>query len=149
MTTDLTQLVRQRIEELSEAGNAKAEAGDWDGALAEYREALKLLPNPLDHWSEATWLLTAIGETLFFSGNLDEARDALQGALLCPEGSDSAFIHLRLGQVELERHNTDRAKDELARAYMLGGDEVFAGEDPKYWRFIREVLRPPDKEVGG
>lgn len=141
--------VQEEIERLSEAGNEKAEGRDWSGALAAYRQALNLLPNPLDQWNESTWLLTAIGETLFFMENHEEARDTLRGALMCPGGPDSAFIHLRLGQVEFELQSIDRAKDELARAFMLGGDEVFEGEDPKYWTFIREILRPPDKEVGG
>ena len=41
-----------------------------------------------------------------------------------------------------------RAKDELARAFMGGGDQVFANENAKYWRFIRGILRPSAAELG-
>jgi hypothetical protein len=47
----------------------------------------------------------------------------------------------------LELQNIPRAKDELARAFMGGGDEIFADDDPKYWRFIREIHRPAASEV--
>ena len=57
---------------------------------------------------------------------------ALQGAVRSCSGPPVPFIHLRLGQCELELGNRERAVDELARAYKGGGEELFSGEDPKY-----------------
>jgi hypothetical protein len=70
-----------------------------------------------------------------------------QGAIFCPDGLGNPFLHLRLGQVQFELKNIDGAKDNLARAYMGGGDEILADDDPKYWRFIREILQPPNEEL--
>jgi len=145
---ELDDEIHSKIARLSEEGNAEAEVCDFAGALATFEEALRLLPNPLDRWEASTWLLTSIGEMRFFLKKLPEARDALQAALLCPGGLGNPFIHLRLGQVQLDLHNVDRAKDELARAYMGGGDEIFGGEDSKYWRFMVEILQPEPKDVG-
>jgi hypothetical protein len=53
------------------------------------------------------------------------------------------FIHLRLGEIAFESGDRRRAADELARAYMGGGREAFATEDPKYLALVEEVLKPP------
>ena len=60
----------------------------------------------------------------------------------CPGAIGNPFIHLRLGQAQFELKNLGRAKDDLARAYMGGGDEIFKDEDRKYLHFIKEILRP-------
>jgi hypothetical protein len=47
------------------------------------------------------------------------------------------FIHLRLGQAQLELGNEERAADELMRAFMGGGHEIFESDDQKYLDFLR------------
>ncbi len=140
---ELDESIHTRITGLCEEGNAFAEAEDFDRALASYRQALALVPRPLNHWEAATWILTALGDVLFQQGNYAEARDLLNEALQCPGGVGNPFIHLRLGQACLELRDDQCARDQLARAYMAGGDEIFDGEDPKYHRYVRSVLRPP------
>jgi len=44
---------------------------------------------------------------------------------------------------EFELGHMDRAEDELGRALILGGKDLFAGEDPKYFRFISTKLEAP------
>jgi tetratricopeptide (TPR) repeat protein len=131
-----------RITSLSERGNALAESGDLDAALQAYRQALDLVPAPLHEWDAANWILGALGDVLFQLGNYAEARDSLKEATRCPGGIGNPFVHLRLGQAHYELGEHERAKDELARAYMGGGDELFEGEDRKYKVFIQETLRP-------
>jgi hypothetical protein len=57
----------------------------------------------------------------------------------CPEAIGNPFIHLRLGQTQFELGNKDRAADELMRAYMGAGAEIFAEEAPKYLEFLGTV----------
>ena len=45
--------------------------------------------------------------------------------------------------VRIEPRRCGPAADELARAYMGGGAEIFDDEDPKYWDFIRTKLQLP------
>ncbi len=45
-------------------------------------------------------------------------------------------VHLRLGEVYFELENFEKAADELARAYMAEGKDVFEDEDPKYFAFL-------------
>jgi hypothetical protein len=50
---------------------------------------------------------------------------------------------MRLGQCQFELGNKERAADELARAYMAEGSEIFKEEDPKYFAFLKTRLKPP------
>jgi hypothetical protein len=64
------------------------------------------------------------------------ARKALEFALHCPGAIGNPFLHLLFGQVLLETGDPDWAADELMRAYMAEGAEIFANDDPKYLMFL-------------
>lgn len=61
----------------------------------------------------------------------------------CPGAIGNPFLHLRLGQCQLELGNNDQAADELTRAYMAEGTTIFQDEDPKYLAFLKTQLKPP------
>ena len=46
------------------------------------------------------------------------------------------FLHLRLGQVLLDIGEEAGAADELMRAYMGGGAEIFSSEESRYLDFL-------------
>ncbi|SHM03275.1 hypothetical protein SAMN02746009_03838 [Hymenobacter psychrotolerans DSM 18569] len=58
----------------------------------------------------------------------------------CPDAIGNPLIHLRLGQVQYEMGNFAKAKDELMRAYMGQGEEIFEGEDEKYFTFLKQEV---------
>lgn len=116
------------------------DASDLQGALREYHAAWQLLPEPKEDWEAATWILSAIGDAHFQSRDFAHAVSALSNALRCPDALGNPFIHLRLGESQFEVGNMERAKDELTRAYMGGGRELFQSEDAKYIQFLESVL---------
>lgn len=126
-----------------ESGDQQAQAGDYDGAIAHYAQALGLLAAPVEAWEAATYIFAAIGNTYFLKGEYTHAYRALQHALLCPRASMDALIHLRIGQVFLRWDNQDLAANELAQAYMAGGAAIFEGEDARYLALVQSVLRAP------
>ena len=144
LTDELADDVHKKLTELCSAGDELVEQGTYDAALQKYREGLLLLPEPYEKWDASTWILTAIGETLFFAGDFADARDTLQDAMRCPDAIGNPLIHLRLGQAQYELGNDTRARDELSRAYMGTGDEIFENEDPKYLALVKSILRPDD-----
>jgi len=131
-----------RITALSDQGKLLEEQGRPEAAIARWRAAYAVLPTPPQQWDAATWLLTAIGDVLFSMGRFDDAREALRECMHCPDAIGNPFIHLRLGQVQFELGNLVRAKDELARAFLIDRD-VFSHEDPKYEAWILQFLDPP------
>jgi len=133
-----------RIRDLCAAGDALTESGCLAEALSQYTAALALLPPPYTQWSAATWILAAIGDAQFQSGDFAAGKDSLSLAMHCPDAIGNPFLHLRLGQCRFELGEHRRASDDLARAYILEGLRIFQDEDPKYLAFIKPQLRPPN-----
>jgi tetratricopeptide (TPR) repeat protein len=140
-TETLDEQTYQHILRLSEAGDVCIEQDDYDGAASRFQEALALVPKPHEEWEAATWLLTSLGESYFFAGRYEEARTALERAMHTPNAIGNPLIHLRLGQTHFELDNMERAADELLRAYMAEGKDIFEGEDEKYFAFLKTSVK--------
>jgi len=112
-------------------------------AMLLLEEALTGLPDPSARWNANGWLLAHLAEVYFRTGRLTAARRALTDAMYCPGTIGNPWLHLRQGQVNYELSDMERADDELARAYLGGGREIFAKEDPKYMARVEAILRPP------
>lgn len=143
---DLPDDTYDEVQRLCESGDQLAKAGRYADALDTYWSAFELLPPPSEKWDAATWILAAIGDANFLGGDFEDGRDNLSTAMHCPDAIGNPFLHLRLGQCQLEVGNFDRAADELARAYMGAGEGIFQSEDGKYLAFLKTRLKPP---VGG
>lgn len=132
--------LHQRILQLSKAGDESLAAGNYSQAIGQFRAAFALVPEPYQEWEASLWLLTALGEAYYFAGEYELARAVLTSVMHVPGAIGNAFVHLRLGQVQFELGNTQQAADELIRAYMGGGKEIFEEEDGKYVTFLQAFL---------
>ncbi|HZH32061.1 MAG TPA: hypothetical protein VEY11_14945 [Pyrinomonadaceae bacterium] len=139
---ELDDSTHKRIEVLCAEGDALAEKAHYPDALKKYWAAWALLPEPQTDWEAATWILAAVGDANFLGGDFVAGRDNLSLAMHCPDAIGNPFLHLRLGQCQFELGNLERAGDELARAYMGAGAEIFEGAD-KYFAFLKTRLLPP------
>ena len=132
-----------RIRDLCAKGNDLANEGQFEKACYLYRDALKLVPEPIEDWEATTWILASIGDMYFMDGRIEKAIQPFEDAVRCPGGLGNPFIHLRLGECYWELGQLDRAADELTRAYMAKGIEVFETEDPKYLQVLKTRIKPP------
>lgn len=142
---ELDEKIHARIESICKEGDQLADVGKVPEGIRKYEEAWALLPNPKEEWEAATWILAAIGDALFRSGQHGRVLETLGRALKCPDGLGNPFIHLRLGESAYELGNMRRADDELTRAYMAAGRDIFKKEDPKYFKRLEGILKPPLK----
>ena len=110
--------------------------GEYGRALESFRAAADLIPEPKQDWEASTWIYSGIGDALFFQGKFTYALDAFWTAVTCPDAIGNPFIHLRLGQCQFELGNLEKAADELARSYMAKGQDIFEGENEKYFEFL-------------
>jgi tetratricopeptide (TPR) repeat protein len=133
----LSEEINEQIQALCAKGDRMAEAKRYAGALKSYWAAWDLLPDPKTDWDAATWILAAVGDSNFLDGDYVAGRDNLSHAMHCPDAIGNPFLHLRLGQCQFELQTFDRAADELMRAYMGAGPDIFEDEDPKYIRFLQ------------
>src|SRR5262249_46841082 len=92
-------------------GDALADKGSFEAAIAAYDKAWQLVPDPKTDWEAATWILGAIGDAAFHGGHATTARNALQYAMRCPGGLGNPFLHLRLGEVLFDAGENDLAAD--------------------------------------
>jgi tetratricopeptide (TPR) repeat protein len=134
---ELTGQALAEIQNLCKLGDEHAEGGRHSEALKAYWSAWALIPEPKTNWDAATWVLAAIGDANFLSADYAACRDNLTAAMSCPDAIGNPFLHLRLGQSQFELGDLDRAADELMRAYMGAGPEIFKDQDPKYLSFLK------------
>jgi hypothetical protein len=135
--SELSESIHGEIQRLCAVGDGLAKHRQVSEALASYWSAWDLLPEPKLEWEAATWILTAIGDANFVSKDYSAGRDNLNNAMHCPGGIGNPFLHLRLGQCQFELGALDKAADELLRAYMGAGSDVFKDEDAKYIHFLQ------------
>ena len=146
---ELEDAVNDQIQRHCAKGDDSAKQALYPDALKEYWAAWDLLPEPKTQWEAATWILAAVGDANYLSGDFVAGRDNLSHAMHCPDAIGNAFLHLRLGQCQFEVGNLDRAADELMRAYMGGGAEIFEDDDRKYLEFLQtraEGIKVPKKK---
>jgi tetratricopeptide (TPR) repeat protein len=129
--------VHAEIQRLCAVGDALAQRQEFAQALTSYWAAWDLLPDPKTEWDAATWILAAVGDANFLGGDYVAGRDNLSNAMHCPGAIGNPFLHLRLGQCQFELGASDRAADELMRAYAVAGPDVFKDQDPKYLKFLQ------------
>ncbi len=134
--------IHDRITSLCAEGDDLASRSKYGEALRHYQAAWDLLPEPRLEWDAAVWIQTAIADAHFLAGEFSRALDALKAALLSG-GLGNPFVHLRRGQCLFETGDRDGAVQELTRAYMGAGREIFEPENPKYFETLRGVLKPP------
>jgi tetratricopeptide (TPR) repeat protein len=139
---ELPDVLHAKIAEVCAAGDALAGSGKYAEAIARYRTAWMLLPEPREQWTAASWIQVAIADAHFLAGEFAQAIAPLNAALLAGE-IGNPFVHLRRGECLLETGRRDEAIQELTRAYMGAGREIFQNEDPKYLNVLRGVLKPP------
>jgi tetratricopeptide (TPR) repeat protein len=141
---ELSDDLHARIEAHCAKGDALAEQGQFTEAITAYGAAWMLLPEPKTNWEAATWILTAIADAHFLSGNWRACRKVLQEAV---KGSDNAvanaFLRLRLGQSLFELGEFQEAANWLTPAFLMEGRRLFENEDPKYLGFLKQQLEPP------
>lgn len=127
----------EKIEALATESDEFIENEDYEKAFELVMKALELIPVPRSEYAESTWLYATLGDIYFLTDDFEQGLSAFTDAVQCPEGLGNPFIHLRLGQCQFELENLDKAADELTKAYMTDGLEIFETEDPKYFAFLK------------
>ena len=102
-----------------------------------------MVPEDKVNWEASTWILGAVGELQFRHQKFDKALDSYLHAVQCPNGLGNPYIHLRIGEAQYELGNMAGAGDNLTRAYMGAGEDIFKDEDPKYLAYLKTILLPP------
>lgn len=131
--------LHDRITQLSEKGNDLLDRGDAKGAVATWRSALTLLPEPHRKWDAAVWLYASIGDAERQDGNMDAALDAFHQAAASSDGYANSFVQLGIGTCLYDLGRQEESTEHLLRAYMGEGEEIFEESDPRYLAYLRDM----------
>lgn len=163
LSGDSAKGIPEAVLEAFRRGDAFLEKGWGVDALSAYYEAEDLWsekrfgpdrgkdPAQTDRWDRVyRRILMFRGEAQFQDADFKRALSELSradlwmrpGAVKDPKDPEEAFLHLRLGQCQLELGEKDKAAESLRRALAAGGEKVFEGEDPKYLTLAREAPKP-------
>lgn len=93
---ELDAQLHQQIVTLSKAGDQYMEQGDCASAVAKFRAAFELVPEPFENWEASIWLLTSLGEAYYSEGEYLKAHAALAKVMHVPGAIGNPLIHLRL-----------------------------------------------------
>jgi tetratricopeptide (TPR) repeat protein len=125
-------LLIKKVKALCAEGYRHYDNKEYKEALRFFYKAWTALPKPQANYEQGGWVLTAIGDCYFRSGQWEQGRESLSSALHCPNMKGNPFIHLRLGQCLFELGKRDVACEHLEQAYMNSGSKLFQSELPKY-----------------
>lgn len=114
--------------------------GDYPAALRLFYQAWLKLPKPQTREPDAETVLSAIGDAYYRMGKYDLAVEALRSALACEQTESRGLVAMRLGQTLLDTDHELQALTYLQRAYRMGGESLFASEDPRYKEAISDLL---------
>jgi tetratricopeptide (TPR) repeat protein len=136
---NLPTALADKLDRLSERGNVLLDdQHDWRGAIAQWQQALALLPEPKSQWEAWTWLNASIGDAFRTGNALEDAKAALFDALNGPDGHTNPFILLRLGQTLVDLGETGPGVEFLLRAYMVDDNDVFEKDGARYLQILRD-----------
>lgn len=133
-------LLFKKISDITKKAEELAFNSNHQASIDKYKEGLDLLGEQVMSSKYAVMLFSGIGEIFFLEKNWENALEYYGYAVNSTNGLGEPLIHLRLGQLRFEMGDIEKAKDELMRAYMGGGDLIFEGEDSKYFQLIRKIV---------
>ncbi len=139
---EISEQLQYELDMCAEEGNKYFDNNEYDKALEIWEKALDLIPEPKKNFSEAVWFLTSIGDIYFIQEKYEEAFNNFEDAKnnLSGDGTNNPFILLRLGQSAFELGKKELATENLLRAYMLEGKEIFEEDDKKYFEFLKSKV---------
>lgn len=101
-------------------------------AIRAYQEAFSLIEDPIAEGDTAAVILCHIAEAEFRGGDPDATMFLAESILGYNAPLCAPYAYLRLGQSLYETGDLTGASNELRQALKLGGEALFANEDPKY-----------------
>jgi tetratricopeptide (TPR) repeat protein len=115
--------------------------GRFEEAEAHYLKMWELFPEPKYDWDWSQQILNAIAEFYLEWQKYDKALFWANEVFKCGPLPGDGSPYLFLGKIYYEAGDLDEARRQLTKAFQLSGRRTFQGEDPKYFRFLKEKAK--------
>jgi tetratricopeptide (TPR) repeat protein len=114
----------------------------YDKAWTIYQKAEAAFPQPIESYTGACFLFYSMAQLLLLQQKEAVANDYNARALECLDGFNDAKVWYQAGLVHLRMGNAGAAKEDLTKAYALGGKAVFTDARPDETAFFKEHIYP-------
>jgi tetratricopeptide (TPR) repeat protein len=142
--TPISEELQAELDQVAAEGNALAEQGKYSEAASVFRSGFDMITPPREGRSTSLLFIVAIGDMQWLGKDYQASLETWRDAILLYGGFGNPFVHLRRGQALFELGNKAEASNELLRALLLGGEDVFAREELDYWVFITSQADAPE-----
>jgi tetratricopeptide (TPR) repeat protein len=136
MADQLPDDLRNVIQATLTKGDQLLDSNEYAQAEKLYREALSMIPKPHYYYDLALPAYLGLGESLFYDWKYEEALQAFNEALKAPGGTANPLVAFRLGQAYYELGDRPAAVNAFGGACLLGGDDLFQGEENDEYRAL-------------
>lgn len=119
---------------------------DYSSALTHYQKAENAFPHPIENYTGSSFLYVSMAETYRMQQDEENALLHYRKASACIDGIKDPGVWLNIGMMYLRQKKTEEAKENLFKAYELGGKKVFAGEPGHSTFFETEIFWVKDRE---
>jgi len=138
MVKDLDKTVDDSImAEIDKAYQLK-KAGRWEEAEKHYLHSWELFPEPQHGWSVSQMTLTIIAKFYLEWKQYEKAKRWALEVFKCEVNPGNGMPYFFLGKIHYEAGETEEARKQFEKAFEVSGRRVFQGEDPKYFKFLKE-----------
>ena len=145
----LPEEIKAEIKALRKEGSNLQMGHKYIKAVSKFIEAISILPEPKEQWKEFSLLLKETAENYWLNarfnkgvgGGFAEALDCYRTIMSINASIGRDSYHARIGELQLELGNTEKAKEELIRTYLISGRKRFNYmDDQKYFEFIKPII---------
>ena len=141
MSLSLPPEISQRELELRRVASDLKKTGQFAAAEGKYLEAWHVLPEPRHLWDTSQSVLRSIVRFYFESSIYAQAELWAKELFNCDPLLNDTGAYILLGKIYMEWGKDDLARENLVKAYEMGGRRGFVGEDPKYLKFAQTQMK--------
>jgi tetratricopeptide (TPR) repeat protein len=115
---------------------------DYAAALLCYQKAAAAFPQPIEEYAGACFLWYSTAQVYLLQREEGTALIYNAKAAACLDGFNDAKVWYQAGLLHLRTGNPEAAKEDLTKAFALGGKAVFIDARPNETIFFKEHIYP-------
>lgn len=145
---DIQNLPAEVLQKLVKNGKIYREAkasGDYSLAESKLLASWEAFPDPKHSWDSSESLIKTIVQYYIERKEFSAAESWVGELFKCEPLPGDPKPYLLLGKIYYESGKTELAKENLIKAYEMGGRRGCANEDQKYLEFALDQIKKSDK----
>jgi hypothetical protein len=145
---NIQNLPAEVLQKLAENGKIYREAkasGDCNLAESKFLASWEAFPHPKHSWDSSESLIKTIVQHYIDRKEFSSAESWVGELFKCEPLPGDPKPYLLLGKIYYDSGRTELAKENLIKAYEMGGRRGYANEDQKYLKLALDQMKKSEK----